>query len=97
MTDVTGAHAKNRVVTLALRPPRLALLFLDDANWQEWARLSINTASRFWGGGGFAFVPYTVDGTVNSKVMAAVMKWWSPRPDFATLHAGRRLRIHQSV
>lgn len=82
MTNVTESNAKNRVVTLALRPPRLALLFLDDSNWQEWARLAINTASRYWGGGGFAFVPYSVDGTVNSKVMTAVQAF---DPDYVGL------------
>lgn len=65
-----------------LRPPRVAILFRDDEAWQAWARLAIATASGYWGGAGYAFVPYSADGTVNPAVVRGVVTF---DPDYVAV------------
>lgn len=67
---------------MTLRPPRTALLFRADDHWREWARLAIYIASRTWGGGGFAFIPFDSDGSMDPKVLELAVRY---DPDYVAV------------
>lgn len=73
----------DRLTDISLRPPRVVILFLNDENWQNWARSAVAVASRIWGGGGFIFVPYDDNGDVPEALLEVVKAY---DPDyFATM------------
>lgn len=68
---VTGSTEFLNLQT-TMRPPRVAILFEGYGAWRAWARHAISAASRTWGGGGHALVPYSADGSVHPLVLDAV-------------------------
>jgi len=43
---------------IALRSPRVVVLFRGGDRWRDWARLALCAASSAWGGAGFIVVPF---------------------------------------
>lgn len=43
---------------IALRGPRVVVLFRGGDRWRDWARLALRAASQAWGGVGFVVVPF---------------------------------------
>lgn len=64
--------------TLALRPPRVALLFADDERWRDWAMRALSVSSHYWGGGGFLLVPYARATGKPPEVFAEIVKAYDP-------------------
>lgn len=64
--------------SLALRPPRVAILFPDDQLWREWVMTALATASDYWGGGGFILVPYNRETREPSAQFAEVVRAYDP-------------------
>lgn len=64
--------------TLALRPPRAAILVPDDDNWRAWARRALTIASEYWGGGGFILVPYSRNTAKPVALFAEIVRTYDP-------------------
>jgi hypothetical protein len=60
----------DRTAEVVLRPPRVAILFLEDEHWRTWARQAI--ATGIWGGGGFIFAPYDEQGHVLAGLLPVI-------------------------
>lgn len=61
-TGVTTSEVAFVPATFALRPPRVAIVFLDDDHWRDWVMRALLMASERWGGGGFILVPHSASG-----------------------------------
>ncbi len=72
-TDVAFVPA-----TIALRPPRVAILMRDDHQWREWAMRSLTIASDYWGGGGFILVPYDPETGVPASQFIEIVRAYDP-------------------
>ncbi|MBO3732789.1 hypothetical protein [Glycomyces niveus] len=58
-------------VQVALRPPRVVILFDGGEHWNYWARTAFHCATRVWGGRGFVVIPHH-DGIVRPDLLAMV-------------------------
>jgi hypothetical protein len=64
--------------TLALRPPRVAILVPDDENWRTWASHALAVASEYWGGGGFILVTYSRETAEPADRFAEIVRAYDP-------------------
>ncbi|MCJ1709202.1 hypothetical protein [Microbacterium sp. VKM Ac-2923] len=64
--------------TLALRPPRVAILVPDDEHWRTWASHALAVASEYWGGGGFILVTYSRDTAEPADRFAEIVRAYDP-------------------
>ena len=71
-----------REASVVLRPPRVALLFRGGDAWRKWARTAISAASKYWGGSGWALIPYNPDGTVDDSLIPMIRAY---DPDYVAI------------
>lgn len=63
---------------LALRPPRVAVLFPEDDRWRDWVMYALEVFSEYWGGGGFILVPHDPDSGEPSAQFAEIVRAHDP-------------------
>ncbi len=66
---------------MALRPPRVAIVFDGGDQWHYQARLAIHSTTHLWGGAGFLLVPHQ-GGTVHPFLLQATEAY---DPDYVVL------------
>lgn len=64
--------------SIALRPPRIAILIADDENWRDWAMIALRAASDYWGGAGFILVPYDMVAGLAAPEFAEIVRTYDP-------------------
>jgi Holliday junction resolvase-like predicted endonuclease len=64
--------------SVALRPPRIAIMVADDENWREWAMSALSIASGYWGGGGFILIPFDIRTSRPSPGFAEIVRAYDP-------------------
>ncbi|WP_136031643.1 hypothetical protein [Microbacterium sp. PF5] len=72
-SEVTFAPA-----VLALRPPRVAVVFPEDDRWRDWVMYALEVFSEYWGGGGFILVPHDPDSGEPSPQFADIIRAHDP-------------------
>lgn len=70
-----------QAVSLALRAPRVAVLFSADGDWASWAAHALARMGQYWGGAGFILVPYGASG-VSASMLATTAAY---DPDYVVL------------
>jgi len=68
---LTSGDLTYATLRMGMRPPRVAIIFDGEHNWQYWARLALYACTRVWGGRGFILVPHR-RGEVDPEVLRAV-------------------------
>lgn len=74
MTPEVGFTA----ASIALRPPRIAIMVADDEHWRDWAMMALRVASDYWGGAGFILVPYDMNTGVAAPEFAEIVRTYDP-------------------
>lgn len=64
--------------SIALRPPRIAIVVADDEHWRDWAMLALRAASDYWGGAGFILVPYDLKTGRAAAEFADIVRTYDP-------------------
>lgn len=64
--------------SVALRPPRIAILVADDEHWREWAMTALTIASGYWGGGGWILVPFDIKSSRPAPEFAEIVQAYDP-------------------
>ncbi|MBX3067220.1 MAG: hypothetical protein KF844_01045 [Cryobacterium sp.] len=64
--------------SIALRPPRIAILVASDDHWRDWAMIALRTASDYWGGAGFIIVPYDTNSGTVAPEFAEIVRTYDP-------------------
>lgn len=47
-----------QTISMALRAPRVVIVFDGDGDWHTWASMALHAAGRIWGGAGFVLIPH---------------------------------------
>ncbi|GAA1230169.1 hypothetical protein GCM10009588_03610 [Microbacterium phyllosphaerae] len=63
---------------LALRPPRVVIVFPDDHHWRDWVMRALEISSDHWGGGGFILVPYAPETGEPSARFTEIVRAYDP-------------------
>jgi hypothetical protein len=64
--------------SVALRPPRIAILVADDEHWREWVMTALSIASGYWGGGGWILVPFNIKSSRPAPEFAEIVRAYDP-------------------
>lgn len=64
--------------SIALRPPRIAILVAEDDHWRDWAMIALRSASDYWGGAGFILVPYDMNSGAAAPEFAEIVRTYDP-------------------
>lgn len=64
--------------SVALRPPRVAILVADDEHWRDWVMTALTIASGYWGGGGWILVPFDMKSSRPAPQFAEIVRAYDP-------------------
>ncbi|WP_344723783.1 hypothetical protein [Agrococcus terreus] len=64
--------------SLALRPPRVAILIPEDPEWRQWAAMALRVASGYWGGGGYILVPFDRNTSAPRSEFEGIVRAYDP-------------------
>lgn len=64
--------------SVALRPPRVAILVADDEHWRSWTMTALTIASGYWGGGGWILVPFDIETSRPAPEFAEIVRAYDP-------------------
>ncbi|MBN9178001.1 MAG: hypothetical protein J0I43_11630 [Microbacterium sp.] len=64
--------------SVALRPPRIAILVADDEHWRDWVMTALTIASGYWGGGSWILVPFDIRSSRPASEFAEIVRAYDP-------------------
>lgn len=64
--------------SVALRPPRVAILVADDGHWRDWVMTALTMASCYWGGGSWILVPFEIESSRPAPEFAEIVRAYDP-------------------